>query len=76
MPRNFTLMTKYKSIWRYYEENTRTTKENFCLSIPIGGKIYDFPLIVLYPLHIIKVGKSLLSMFQKGGVKSCQQIHL
>ena len=29
------------------------------------------PLIFLRPLHIIRVGKSLLSIFQKGGVKSC-----
>ena len=28
MPRNFTLRKKYKSIWRYYDENTRTTKRS------------------------------------------------
>ena len=28
MPRNFTLRKKYRSIWRSYDENTRTTKRS------------------------------------------------
>lgn len=45
-------------------------------SLPARQKRFHFPLIFPCLSHIIKVGKSLLSIFQKGGVKSCQQMRL
>ena len=43
------------------------------LRLVLALKVYfhRFPLIFSFVLRIIEVGKSLLSIFQKGGAKSC-----
>ena len=46
-----------------------TKKLQFCGFT--GSEFYQFSLIFSLVLCIIKVGKSLLSIFQKGGAKSC-----